>query len=186
VPASYRRASVADAEALSHAAVAAIQSYRSFTPAGWEPPPAELEIEHAQHLLPDPAVWCLLAEEDGAVVGQITILSAARSAAHPVDEPGLGHLRNLFVDPGHWGAGIAKALADAAVKEARARGFTALRLYVAAGQARARRFYEREGWAPAGPEFDEPALGYAVLEYRRPLQRARPSEPGRLRSRRRA
>jgi hypothetical protein len=37
---------------------------------------------------------------------------------------------------------------------------------VAAGQARARRFYEREGWLPAGDPFDDPTPGLTMIEYR--------------------
>ena len=41
-----------------------------------------------------------------------------------------------------------------------------LRLFVAAGQARARRFYEREGWLPAGDPFDDPTPGIEMIECR--------------------
>ena len=54
----------------------------------------------------------------------------------------------------------------AAVEAAGARGFTELRLFVAAGQARARRFYEREGWLPAGDPFDDPIPGLTMIESR--------------------
>jgi PhzF family phenazine biosynthesis protein len=57
-----------------------------------------------------------------------------------------------------------------AVAEARRRGFTAMRLVVAAGYGRARRFYEREGWAPASEEFYNPVPRLVVLEYRRTLR----------------
>ena len=72
-------------------------------------------------------------------------MPAAR-AARPVEDPALGHLRNLFVARAQWGSGLATALLRAAEQDARDRGFTELRLFVAEGQARARRFYEREGW----------------------------------------
>jgi hypothetical protein len=39
---------------------------------------------------------------------------------------------------------------------------------VPSGQARARRFYEREGWQAAGELFDNP-LGLLLVEYRRGL-----------------
>ena len=52
-----------------------------------------------------------------------------------------------------------------------------MRLYTPAGQARARRFYEREGFAAAGGPQDR-GLGLPVIEYRRPLPtRARPTGP---------
>jgi hypothetical protein len=46
------------------------------------------------------------------------------------------------------------------------RGFTELRLFVAASQTRARRFYEREGWLPASDPFDDPTPGLTMIEYR--------------------
>jgi GNAT superfamily N-acetyltransferase len=90
----------------------------------------------------------------------------ARKAGRPVDEPGLAHLRNLFVDRSQWGTGLAAALMRAAVDDARERGFAQMRLFVAEGQARARRFYEREGWRPAGAPFEDPAVGLRMVEYR--------------------
>jgi hypothetical protein len=33
--------------------------------------------------------------------------------------------------------------------------------------ARARRFYEREGWRPAGDPHDDPVPGLSMVEYRR-------------------
>lgn len=51
-------------------------------------------------------------------------------------------LRALYVDPSHWGTGVATAL------HRRASACTSLE--VIAANARARRFYEREGWTLAG------------------------------------
>jgi hypothetical protein len=61
---------------------------------------------------------------------------------------------------------VAHALHAAALDEARERGLTEQRLFVATGQARARRFYEREGWSFAGDPFDDPVPGLTVIEYR--------------------
>ena len=79
------------------------------------------------------------------------------------------HMRNLFVDADRWGGGLATALHDAGVGAAAQRGFTAMRLFVATGQARARGFCAREGWREAGPPFFEPALGLELVEMRRPV-----------------
>jgi hypothetical protein len=51
---------------------------------------------------------------------------------------------------------------------AAARGFAAMRLFVAAGQVRARRFYTREGFVEVGQPV-EFGLGLPTLEYRRAL-----------------
>jgi GNAT superfamily N-acetyltransferase len=161
-----RRAGPGDAEALAAAVVEGVEEYPAFAPAGWEPPSAAAEAEHLRALLADEAVVCLAAESGGALVGQISILPAAR-APHPVEDPALAHVSNLFVRRDHQGSGLARTLHDAALEAAAARGFTELRLFVAAGQARARRFYEREGWAAAGEPFEDPVPGLTMVEYRR-------------------
>jgi GNAT superfamily N-acetyltransferase len=107
-------------------------------------------------------------------VGQVTVLPVAL-AARPVPEPRLAHLRNLFVDRGHWGTGLAATLLGAAVATARERGHAEMRLFTPARHARARRFYEREGWTPAGAEFHDRGPGLPMVEYRRALlDEARP------------
>jgi GNAT superfamily N-acetyltransferase len=142
-----------------------VRGYAAFAPPGWRPPSLLDEIESVRRLLPDPGVWCLVAEVRGELVGQVMVLPAAR-AAHPEDDPALGHLRNLFVREDRWGTGVAAALHAAAVEAARGRGFTALRLFAAAGQARARRFYEREGSTLHGAPRHDPGPGLEVVEYR--------------------
>jgi GNAT superfamily N-acetyltransferase len=160
-----RAATPADAERIARTVIDGFEHYRSFAPPGWEPPPLDHEIEVLRDLLPDERVWCRLAESGGAIVGQVTFLPASRAAVQD-DDPELAHLRNLFVDERHWGTGLATTLHSAAIGEARRRGFTTMRLFTPAGQARARRFYEREGWRPAGEEFYAPGPDLALVEYR--------------------
>jgi GNAT superfamily N-acetyltransferase len=161
----FRRATAADAEALARGVVEGVADYPSFAPAGWMPPTFRAEVEHVRVVLADTRAWCTVAETGGEVVGQITVLPAS-AAPHPVDDPALAHVSDLFVRRDFWGAGVAGELHRIAVDAARERGFARLRLYVAAGQARARRFYEREGWSPAGEAFDDPAPGLPIIEYR--------------------
>jgi GNAT superfamily N-acetyltransferase len=161
-----RRATVADSRALAEGVIEGVADYPAFAPPGWSAPALAVEHVHLQESLADQAVHCLLAERDGEVIGQITLLPAAR-APHPVDDPRLAHVSNLFVRRDHWGGGLARELHAAAVDVARDGGFTELRLFVAAGQGRARRFYEREGWRPAAEPFDDPIPGLTMVEYRR-------------------
>ena len=165
MPATFRRATPDDAEALARLVIDGFETYRSFTPPGWEPPALETELEHLHQLLPDEQVWVLLAEEDGRLVGQVGILPSL-SHVHPGGEPSLMHFRNLFVAQDHWGSGLAVTLHAASVEEARRRGFAAMRLFTPADHARARRFYEREGWTQRAEPFAEPRLGMALVEYR--------------------
>jgi hypothetical protein len=46
-----------------------------------------------------------------------------------------------------------------------------MRLFTPSGQARARRFYEREGWTLADGPYDDDHVGLPVVEYRRALVR---------------
>jgi GNAT superfamily N-acetyltransferase len=73
--------------------------------------------------------WTLVAELAGRVVGYVAVTRR--------------HVENLFVDPAAHGKGVGEALLRAA--EARIEGPVTLRcLHV---NARARRFYERQGYA---------------------------------------
>jgi GNAT superfamily N-acetyltransferase len=161
----FRRATLADAGPLALGVVDGVEDYPSFAPPGWTAPSFEAEVEHLRQLLGDEDVYCFVAESAGDLVGQITVMPAAR-APHPVDDSSLAHVSNLFVHREHWGGGLAGDLHRAALAAAGERGFTELRLFVAAGQARARRFYEREGWLPAGDPFDDPIPGLSMIEYR--------------------
>ena len=77
------------------------------------------------------------------------------------DEPEVGHLARLYVDPEHWGMGIGTRLYQVAMEDLGAR-FGAATLWVLEGNTRARSWYERLGWrltskrtptyAPAGIE----------------------------------
>jgi GNAT superfamily N-acetyltransferase len=166
----YRAATPADAEAVARTVIDGFELYREFAPAGWEPPSLASELEPLPELLPDPRVWTRVAEHEGRIIGQISILPATM-AGRPTDEPGLAHLRNLFVDRAHWGTGVATTLLRAGADAAQAHGFTAMRLFTPAGQARARRFYEREGWVAVGGPFPLASLGLDLMEYRYALSR---------------
>jgi GNAT superfamily N-acetyltransferase len=166
--ADLRVATAADAERLGRQFAEGVEVYLSFAPPGWALPSASGEAEHLRALLGGDEAWCLLAEEDGRVVGQVTILPAA-VAARPVDDPSLAHLRNLIVSESHWGTGLARDLHAAALEAGRERGFSSMRLFTPAAHGRARRFYEREGWEPLGEEFHDPVPDLVLIEYRRPL-----------------
>ena len=116
----------------------------------------------------DEDFWGELAVQAGKPVGCASFVPAARHRAHAVPDRALSHLGHLFVTPSHWGRGTAPALLGDAMAAARARGFTAMRLFTPEGQSRARRFYEREGFRTAGRP-REVGLGIPVCEYRRPL-----------------
>jgi GNAT superfamily N-acetyltransferase len=168
-PYAFRAATADDAERIVEVTVEGFEGYRAFAPTGWTPPSASAEAERLVGLLGDDHVWYLVAEHDGELVGHVGFLPADRLAFARVDDPGLVHFRQLFVTPAHWGTGLATRLHAAAVDEARARGFTAMRLFTPGGQVRARRFYEREGWSLARPPAFDERIGLEIAEYRRAL-----------------
>jgi GNAT superfamily N-acetyltransferase len=165
-----RTAEIADAERMARAVSDGFAAYRSFAPADWDPPSFEHELQLLERGLPTPDVWALLAETpSGDLAGHVAIRSAATTAVSPSVEPGLAHFWQLFVAEAHQGTGLARVLHDEALRAAEERGFRALRLFAAAGQTRARRFYEREGWIAEGPPYLLEGFGMDVVEYRRPI-----------------
>ncbi|WP_328328684.1 GNAT family N-acetyltransferase [Kribbella sp. NBC_00382] len=65
-------------------------------------------------------------------------------------------VEQVYVSGEHRGSGIAGTLIAEAERQVKANGHDEAWLAVATGNARARRFYERSGWADAGA-FDYPA-----------------------------
>lgn len=65
-------------------------------------------------------------------------------------------VEQIYVATGHRGTGVAAVLLAEAERLVAAKGHDRAWLAVAVGNARARRFYERQGWADEGP-FDYPA-----------------------------
>lgn len=79
-----------------------------------------------------------------------------------------GELRGLYVVPEEWGTGVAGALLDAGVNDMRELGASSAILWVVEQNARARRFYERVGWAADG-ETKASMFDIVEVRYRRSL-----------------
>jgi GNAT superfamily N-acetyltransferase len=159
-----------DARALAGTTRLGFDSYRSWAPAGWEPPPHALEVRSIRERLRQNTTWCAMAVEiDGSQAGHVGITHAADRHRPHVRVPGLAHLWMLFVTPQWWGTGLAARLHRLALEEAARQEYTTIRLYTPFGAARARAFYEREGWDLVPGAFTEPLLGLDLVEYRRPL-----------------
>jgi GNAT superfamily N-acetyltransferase len=165
----YTRASAADAEELAATAAAGLETYRAFAPPEWSPPPEATSVAAARSRLGNSGTWGLLARtEDGASVGHVAF-TPARTSMWPGAVDGLAHLWQLFVREPYWGTGAATTLHARTVAEAARQGYTSMRLFTPAGQARARRFYEREGWVVVGPPVADTGFGIPLVEYRRGL-----------------
>jgi GNAT superfamily N-acetyltransferase len=165
----YTRAGAADAEELAATAAAGLETYRSFAPPEWNPPTDATSVGAARSRLGNPDTWGLLARtDDGEPVGHVAF-NSARTSMWPGAVEGLAHLWQLFVREPYWGTGVATTLHGRAVAEAARRGYTSMRLFTPEAQARARRFYEREGWVVVGPPVADTGFGIPLVEYRRGL-----------------
>ena len=87
--------------------------------------------------------YCFLAWADDRPVGCVAGIADE-------DPPGEHQLVAMWVEPDHRGTSAATELVEAVCGQARADGAVAVRLSVADGNDRARRFYERLGFVPTG------------------------------------
>ncbi len=146
----YRKATRADAEAL--AAFAA----RTFTETfGHLYPPEDLAAFLAAKYgadiqareIADPETMYTLALRDGVTVGYCQL--GAYELPIACDGAPL-EIHRLYVDSSVKGAGVARALMDDALAQARSRGATSLWLSVWENNARAQAFYNRYGFEHMG------------------------------------
>ncbi|WP_199424857.1 GNAT family N-acetyltransferase [Actinotalea solisilvae] len=106
-----------------------------------------------------------VATRDGAVVGFVDVGPEREPDGPPGPAP-RGELYAINVHPDAWGSGAGRALLEAAQDALRALGFADAVLWVLPGNARARRFYERAGWADEGTEKTTTVNGVEVVERR--------------------
>jgi GNAT superfamily N-acetyltransferase len=99
--------------------------------------------------------------DEGRVDGFATVGGARDDGA-----PFTAQLWVLNVHPVGFGTGLAQALHAAALEWLAARGHEDAYLWVARDNARARRFYEREGWVADGMVQQEQFGGVALPEVR--------------------
>ncbi|BCJ42375.1 N-acetyltransferase [Actinoplanes ianthinogenes] len=113
----------------------------------------------------DPERQTLVAERDGRIVG-------FASFGPDREEPALGELYAIYVDPDEWGGDAGRLLFTAVRQSLHDRKYPEMRLWVLAGNERARRFYERSGMTTDGvPATHRAGAGIELpkLRYRRPL-----------------
>jgi ribosomal protein S18 acetylase RimI-like enzyme len=101
-------------------------------------------------------------EEAGAVVGFLTL---GRCRDDDVDCETTAELWGIYVAPAHWRRGTGTELCRFGEELLRARGHTSAVLWVFAGNANARRFYEAMGYASDGAS--------KILEVGKPLEAIR-------------
>ncbi len=93
---------------------------------------------------------------------------------HPLSTPGQqGHVAELYalyVHPAWWSTGTGRALMDRVLASVSAAGYSSVMVWVLRDNARARRFYQRAGFAPDGASHPLDGLGGVTeVRYQRPL-----------------
>ena len=113
----------------------------------------------------DERAWA--SERDEELVGFVVFGSSRDTDAQPTT----GEVLALYVAPDHWGTGEGWELHARAIAELTHAGFRDATLWVLESNARARRFYERQGWAWDGVQKEEVVRGAPLTEvrYRRSL-----------------
>lgn len=107
-----------------------------------------------------------------AVVDHVVLGFSCFAGTRDTDAPpGTGELWALYVHPDHWRRGAGRALDAAAVEDLARTGATRATLWVLSSNARARAFYESQGWRADGatrvdrrgglPPLDLPETRYA-------------------------
>jgi L-amino acid N-acyltransferase YncA len=122
-----------------------------------------------ERLLTDgrPRQGVVVAEADGCVTGFAHTVPSRDDDADELT----GEVTSIYAVAGAWGSGTGRALMAAAIEQLRAAGFRTVTLWVLDSNDRARRFYERAGFALDGAAKEEELAGTPIREvrYRREL-----------------
>jgi GNAT superfamily N-acetyltransferase len=94
----------------------------------------------------------------------------ARPLPATLADAGKAELYAIYVRPQMWSAGAGRSLIASVIDRASALGYATLSLWVLAGNARARRFYELSGFAATGESKAEDRFASVTeVRYQRPL-----------------
>lgn len=122
--------------------------------------PGETTMEHylveLLRDLSDGSGTVFIAEAAGVFVGCVACLVVEeQSVQETPDSNRHGYVSDIFVDPRYRSQGVAQRLLAVAERHLAATGVTRLRINVLANNTRARRAYERYGFAPYEVMFEK-------------------------------
>jgi ribosomal protein S18 acetylase RimI-like enzyme len=157
-----RRAAVGDASGIAEAHVAAWRAaYEGMIPAAYlEGLSVELAELRWRDQLADEGHAIFVAVDDAKVAG-------FTNSGPAEDGPdGAGELYTIYLLPDYWDRGIGRRLLELSEDALRRAGFGDAVLWVLEDNARARAFYERNGWRPDGARRTSERGGEATVEVR--------------------
>ncbi len=164
-----RRATSDDAGAIASIQVEAWRvAYRGLVPdAHLEKMSVERSTERHREALASGGLEVHLAEEAGEAVGFVGF-GACRD--EDLDAKTAGEIWGVYLRPSAWRKGIGTRLCRYAEEVLRERGFSTVVIWVFAGNANARRFYEAMGYTPdGGSKIHEVGAPLEVVRYRRQI-----------------
>jgi ribosomal protein S18 acetylase RimI-like enzyme len=103
---------------------------------------AENILEHIRGNATHPDAICLVAEEDGQLVGFVT----AQRTTHPTLPGAVGEIEELYVQPPARRAGVGRALVDGAVEHLREQGADVFKTQADLEREGALAFLKAIGW----------------------------------------
>jgi GNAT superfamily N-acetyltransferase len=155
----------ADIPALVELTARCDASHRSWAGASLSIPGPEEESLSWEVRFSRAAAWIRVAEGPGeAIVGAVAFARAQADTEDRTPIPGCGHVSAVFVDPGHWRRGIARALLHEAESAMRSAGFTRAQLWTLEGSP-AEELYAALGWRRDGRHGEYPPMGLSTVAY---------------------
>lgn len=113
------------------------------------------------------------ADIGGGALSALMIMDGGRPAgcaafgrSREESRTGWGELVSVYLHPDYFGAGYGQALLEAAMHKLREQGHERVFLWVLRENSRARRFYEKNGFAPSGEENALLIMGQSVVNVR--------------------
>jgi ribosomal protein S18 acetylase RimI-like enzyme len=171
VPFVVRDATLADARAIAEVHVRSWQAaYRGLLPDDLLESLSAPDREAMWRMSlarPAPGNGCLVAEEEGDVIGFAAFGPARKD--HIAAPPDAGEVYAIYLAPERFGRGVGRTLLSLATDRLREAGFRSAVLWVLEANERARGFYELMGWRVDGATTTEridclnlPTVRYAV------------------------
>ena len=77
-----------------------------------------------------------------------------------------GEIKQIYLLPEAWGKGLGQRLMSSALKRLAEAGYAQVTIWALSTNARARRFYEKTGWATDGATRSDDVNGFPITEVR--------------------